>query len=652
MPSTTPASRVGDTLSTTIVRRATLALMCATTLVLLPACTGAPPTATPTLSPTPTVAPAPSPTPTATPAPSPTPTAIPTPTRIPAPTATATPTPTATATPTPSPTPTLTPTPTATASPMPTPSPTPTATPRPTSTPTAKQAAAARLSTIIPWFRSPPDEYHYAARRWITSLWLFNPELGEAVAQLPWVNDGINAKKVLDASGASHTEYDVLHSVGSVAKKDMGLAERLLNVWSTSGPDPAETAFITLLRDTAPRPNSVPPPGTYRLREDLLNFHDVQSATVSLPLAGDVHIWVFQNTPFSEDDDFTTPIAQTLEFMESFLGVPFPVSNVKLLIADTRETDYNVRGAHLRSYMRLSRTSADVAGIPHETAHYYFHSMPGWLAEGGANLMESYVRDRMGVEKLSKRKLEVSRKVQNCNQIEGIENILHLHYHSGFFGKRCAYPMGENLLYRTADLIGEKALSAVLGELVALSLKDEDALWYSWDRDTQPAEEAQIFNVFLKHTPPRLHDQLRETYGELHGSPGIRNRADDHGASRTTATPISVGETVEGVIDYELDFDYFSFGAKIGRRYRIQVSHDTLGPANLWLHSSYQHELFKDQEHTVWERKLTDSGPQILWTAPTSSVHHLLTIGGVYYVSVEDYSGKTGPYRLTVTLEE
>ena len=140
----------------------------------------------------------------------------------------------------------------------------------------------------------------------------------------------------------------------------------------------------------------------------------------------------------------------------------------------------------------------------------------------------------------------------------------------------------QNLLYRIADIIGHTALAAALGELVALN-REFETVWYSWNSgDTQPAEEAQVFNVFLKHTPPRLHDQLRETYGELHGSPRIRNRADDHGASRTTATPISVGETVEGVIDYERDFDYFSFGGlNLGRRYRIQVSHDTLGPASV-----------------------------------------------------------------------
>lgn len=590
----------------------------------------------------------PLPTPTLTSTPPSEPTATPTP--IPTPTATATATPTATLTPTASPTPTPTSTPTAAPTAAPSATPTNTPTPRPTSTPTAEEAAVAHLSTIVPWFRTPPDEYHYAARTWITSLWQFNSELGEAVARLPWVNDGIDAESALSVSGASHTEYDVLRSMGSVARKDQGLAERLLRIWTNGGPDPAETAFITLLRDMLPDPD-VGYPGQYqRLYNDLSRSYDLQSATIALPLAGDVHIWVFQNTPFAESDDFTTPIADTVRIMEEILGVPFPVSNVKLLIVDSRETDYGVGGIHLESHMRLARYGQEVASIPHETAHYYFAYMPEWLSEGGADLMESYVRDRTGVEKLSERRLDVAASVRHCNEGDGIGNILHMHYHSGYFGKGCAYPMGENLLYHVGDLIGQEALSAALGELVALNLEDENALWYSWNRDTQPAEEGLIFNVFSKHTPPELQARLRETYRRLHGSSAGSNRADDHGSSAATATSISVGQTVRGALDREFDVDYFGFKAEPGRRYRIQVNHRTLGPTNLWLQSAYQPVLRRGEEHIVWERQLTDSGPQILWTAPTSDSPYFSTVGE-YYVSVEDYSGNTGPYTLTITLE-
>ena len=116
-----------------------------------------------------------------------TPTLEPTATPTPEPTETPTPEPTETPTPEPTETPTLTPTLEPTATPTPRPTPTPTATP----TPTPEEAAAAHLSTIIPWFDSPPDSAHSNARESLVSLWLRDANLGDAVGRMPWIADGV-----------------------------------------------------------------------------------------------------------------------------------------------------------------------------------------------------------------------------------------------------------------------------------------------------------------------------------------------------------------------------------------------------------------------------------------------------------------------------
>ena len=101
--------------------------------------------------------------------------------------------------PTPTPSPTFTPTPTVTPSPSPTPSPTPllTPTPRPTPTPTSRELLAfERLSQIIPWFADPPDEWHIEAATALVKTWARSSDLGEAVARVPWVNDGIRVDEI------------------------------------------------------------------------------------------------------------------------------------------------------------------------------------------------------------------------------------------------------------------------------------------------------------------------------------------------------------------------------------------------------------------------------------------------------------------------
>ena len=97
-----------------------------------------------------------------------------------------TPTPTETATPEPTPTPTFTPTSTATPTPTPTP------------TPTDEQVAAAHLSQTIPWLDSPPDALHRQAAESVIALWIHDARLGDSVALMPWVADGLT-----DAEGES-----------------------------------------------------------------------------------------------------------------------------------------------------------------------------------------------------------------------------------------------------------------------------------------------------------------------------------------------------------------------------------------------------------------------------------------------------------------
>ena len=51
--------------------------------------------------------------------------------------------------------------------------------------------------------------------------------------------------------------------------------------------------------------------------------------------------------------------------------------------------------------------------IPHETAHYFFTGGlgPTWLVEGGAEFIEAYTRDQLGIESLEDRKPKTSRRV-------------------------------------------------------------------------------------------------------------------------------------------------------------------------------------------------------------------------------------------------
>ena len=107
-----------------------------------------------------------------------------------------------------------------------------------------------------------------------------------------------------------------------------------------------------------------------------------------------------------------------------------------------------------------------------------------------------------------------------------------------------------------------------------------------------------------------------------------QSRQDDHGDSHSSATRISVGSSVNGVIETSSDVDYFSFQAERGRRYTIETSVPSSSRVNTTITLAYD------------GARLSVGGGIVGWTPPSS---------GTYYFNVEGRGGSTGGYRLSVS---
>ena len=66
---------------------------------------------------------------------------------------------------------------------------------------------------FISWFENPPDTFHSTAAVAITEIWIRYPSLAEAIAQMPWIADGV-----------SEGESIALESIGCIVSKDTELA--------------------------------------------------------------------------------------------------------------------------------------------------------------------------------------------------------------------------------------------------------------------------------------------------------------------------------------------------------------------------------------------------------------------------------------------
>ena len=211
---------------------------------------------------------------------------------------------------------------------------------------------------------------------------------------------------------------------------------------------------------------------------DLLETHFTQARTVSLPLAGDVNIWVFQGTPFLPDEYLPTAVADAARMVEGLFGEPFPSTDIILLMP--RSDLYNIGGgaSHYGRYMLVSRDRESdlhhmeppLGTIAHETGHYYFSGrMPRWLVEGGASTITAYFNDRRGYRDINESRIYLSNSARiYAYQYGGIANISHCLYHSSFFLPTCFYGMGANFLVTMLDAIGENPVGAALREIYLL----------------------------------------------------------------------------------------------------------------------------------------------------------------------------------------
>ena len=108
---------------------------------------------------------------------------------------------------------------------------------------------------------------------------------------------------------------------------------------------------------------------------------------------------------------------------------------------------------------------------------------------------------------------------------------------------------------------------------------------------------------------------------------------DDHGDSDEDATAIRVGAEVGGELDYDGDFDYFSFQAEAGWSYQIDVALGTLDDSIVELYDADGSFLDSSDDYEG------TSASRLSWRATSS---------GEKYVFVGGYG--TGTYTLTVSL--
>ena len=435
----------------------------------------------------------------------------------------------------------------------------------------------------------------------------------------------------------------VLDSLWSIGIDVDAFRQLTSQQWFVDGLDDEEAALVVILGNG----------GIFQsnplLYQDMLHSRFTQTRTISLPLAGEVEVYIIQDYPFPPDEDLLSVIEDAARVSEEFLGAPFPTTDIILRVVDS--ADHPRSSSHGLTHMTLVRFggTASLSSLVHEMAHYYFSAIRfmglRWLTEGSAEFMEGYFDYRTSGQDLSTIQSNALAESQICTDVLNVENIQHLYVlirnRSWETDRRalkiCQYRMGHHFLWSVYRLVGEEALASALRELHRAELGRKQGLQAG--RPDHEVEE-DVYRVFLKHTPSDKKEEFRDLYRRLHGGTFAFDEVafdDDHGDEPELATKILIGESVDGTLDYMLDFDYFRFQAEEGRRYRMTVTHNSLRSTSIALFAPDG----TTGENQHWKsRELISTGPRITWIAPSSDE---------YYFAVQNFGGKTGGYTLTIT---
>ena len=378
------------------------------------------------------------------------------------------------------------------------------------------------LSEYIPWYDDPPYPLALAP---IREIWQRDSDLGRELAQAPWIADGLANWEDDAVYGLGHlVDYDpalarrmlaytmeepvrsrntmLLSTLGRMLSQHVETFELLIaRPWFADGLDAEERAFITAVSHTT---------GLDGLYRGLLAERHARSATVSLPPAGEVDLWVFSNDA-PPDEDVMAVAKRGVRSAERIMTVPFPLTDLIVLSVDVDGYDVGYGGVNWGDALVLLRGERsepfDYSEILyHEIAHFWLSADigPFWLYEGGANMVAEYVR-------VDGQPLIGNEGILPYCRDNGVPNIHALgepDHPNPIAQSTCSYGLGHHFLATLFNTIGEAAFSSAMRELY------ESYLDYQ-----PPATEEQVYRTFLKHIPPDREAAFLDVYRRLHGGP-------------------------------------------------------------------------------------------------------------------------------------
>ncbi len=389
--------------------------------------------------------------------------------------------------------------------------------------------AAATVSAFdidnLPWVANGVTGNERQAMDQIRAFATIDRSMSQRVAGSPWLSDGVTEDELrmladLRDFAGFHPEIAVLvttvpdqtgrlieavlYSLQRILSRDPGRAEQFLGQsWFQDGLTEEEAALIVALRSAA---NSADWMITNEdIFRDLLQGGHVRSDTISLPLAGKVDLFAVGRSDLWLEGALER-MAFAVESMEAFMGTPWPQPDV--IVHLELESDLGIDAAagwNRGTHVMVKNTSTNLTY--HELAHFYTAAGPQWLSEGAADFLMLHTLSLTGDEFsiVTAYGLDQLAIAEECAP-RGWTNV------QGWIetgaDSYCPYLLGRQFLRGMYRALGNEVVTSALWELYEIGKATDKGV-----------TEDEIYQTFLKNTPPLQQDEFRHLYHSLHGRP-------------------------------------------------------------------------------------------------------------------------------------
>ena len=386
----------------------------------------------------------------------------------------------------------------------------------------------------LPWVLDGVTDREQLAMNHIGAIAQTHPSAAQRIAGSPWVLNGISSYSsttdiTILAFGPKIIEYDLpllvdlsnlfyLHPEAALLAttvpdpsgrlvnalvgllrilEDDRLEKLLEKPWVKDGLTRKEAAFISVLRRATAFDD---------VSDDLVDQH-VRQATISLPMAGDVDVFVVGELG-SELDATLEQIKVGVKAHEENMGTSWP--NPVVIALDLSGPKIGGSGAYVGTYIE---TSGSLYVTWHESAHYYFSwNTPPWFREGAADYLTLYALEQMGSADISS---EYKYKLASIKEKCAPHGVIDVHSWIEATTNRpvsvprtCQYALGFAFLAGLHMSVGDEVVLSALRELYEKS-----------PSTGRSVTEDEIYWTFWRNMPESQLGEYRDHYSRIHGGP-------------------------------------------------------------------------------------------------------------------------------------